>query len=100
MFSQDLASRVRQNPPLDLLSISAWILQLELSIGPSTPRPSSTIIRLLLQAVIYLVWKERNSRIFTNVDRMIRDRLLSFPAQDPNSPSLLEFYFGCINLIT
>ncbi|CAA7021156.1 unnamed protein product [Microthlaspi erraticum] len=101
---RDLASRIWQNPPLDLSSVITWILQPR----PSPHASASVIIKLLFQAAVYLIWKERNSRIFKNisstsgairvsVDRLIRDRLLSLPSTD-GSPSLLEFYFGCIKL--
>ncbi|VVB10332.1 unnamed protein product [Arabis nemorensis] len=75
---QDLASRIWQNPPLDLMAASTWILQ------PRQPTRSAAtiIIKLILQSTIYLIWKERNSRIFTttstpstsvkaSIDRMI-----------------------------
>ncbi|CAH2079969.1 unnamed protein product [Thlaspi arvense] len=62
------------------------------------------LARLHFQVSIYQLWKERNSRIFTStfasmastrsvIDRTIRDRLLSFPAANVSSPSLLELYF-------
>ncbi|CAA7053093.1 unnamed protein product [Microthlaspi erraticum] len=75
---------------------------------PDLSRSSKgVVIRLLFQVVMYLVWKERNQRIFTptsssptavcaQVDRLIRDRLLSFPATATSSPSLLEVYFSLL----
>lgn len=76
---------------------------------PSLSRSSKgVIIRLLFQVIIYQIWKERNRRIFTSTsstvasvrveaDRIIRDRLLSYPATSVSSASLLEVYFLCCN---
>uniref|UniRef100_A0A1J3DFP6 Uncharacterized protein n=1 Tax=Noccaea caerulescens TaxID=107243 RepID=A0A1J3DFP6_NOCCA len=66
-----------------------------------------TILKLMLQVIVYAVWRERNGRIFSAsstplsavkraVDRTIRDRLLSFPASDSRR-SFLEVYFSCIS---
>uniref|UniRef100_A0A1J3GU57 Reverse transcriptase zinc-binding domain-containing protein n=1 Tax=Noccaea caerulescens TaxID=107243 RepID=A0A1J3GU57_NOCCA len=85
------------NQPLDIPSITTAILSLH--------HPTASVLKLLLQVSIYLIWKERNARIFNTVsssstaiisavDRMIRDRLLSFPPSDPSSPSLLEVFFS------
>ncbi|CAA7036341.1 unnamed protein product [Microthlaspi erraticum] len=73
----------------------------------SSSAHTSTIMKLLLQIIVYTLWRERNARIFTSkttplsvlkgmVDRTVRDRLLSFPSVN-GSPSLLELYFGCIS---
>lgn len=98
------ASRIWPSPPMGLHSISSWILQ-----GRSQPHSqASVIIKLIMQVTCYLIWRERNARIFTNtsttasalqaaVDRSLRDRLLSFPGSSSHSPSLLAFYFGCID---
>ncbi|KAF3511888.1 hypothetical protein F2Q69_00004894, partial [Brassica cretica] len=61
------------------------------------------------QSIIYFIWRERNLRIFTSVssllsvlhlalDRLLRDRLLSFPTPSPASPSLLQLYFSFYRL--
>lgn len=76
---------------------------------PSTAssRTNQTILKLLLQVIVYAVWRERNGRIFSSssasltaikcaVDRTVKDRLLSFPASD-SRPSLLEVHFSCIS---
>ncbi|CAA7043516.1 unnamed protein product [Microthlaspi erraticum] len=74
-----------------------------------TARNRQTILKLLLQISIYVLWRERNARIFTasttppaimkrQVDRLMRDRLISFPVTD-SAPSLLEFYFSIISPI-
>ncbi|XP_020869947.1 uncharacterized protein LOC9326520 [Arabidopsis lyrata subsp. lyrata] len=66
--------------------------------------------KLIFQASISAIWRERNSRIFSTVscsiqdirkavDRFLGDRLLSFPAPDSSSLSLLAFYFGCIPFV-
>ncbi|CAL9224853.1 unnamed protein product [Arabidopsis halleri] len=98
------AARLWPSPPSDLLSISSWILQTR-----SQPHAQDTvIIKLILQSACYLIWRERNARIFKNIasasavtnaalDRSLRDTLLSFPASSASSPSLLAFYFGCVN---
>lgn len=92
-FAQPIISAT----PLDVHSAAALISRNRL--GPK----ATPVIKLILQCAISLIWKERNARIFTSVsttaaglrqalDRLIRDRLLSFPSQDA-SPSLLQFYF-------
>lgn len=71
----------------------------------SASRHKLTITKLLFQVIVYSIWRERNARIFTTtitplsvlkyqVDRTMRDRLLSFPSRDA-SLSLLESYFSC-----
>ncbi|KAG7590570.1 Reverse transcriptase zinc-binding domain [Arabidopsis suecica] len=98
------AERIWPSPPLDLVSASSWILQCR-----SPPQHNaSVIIKLIAQAACYLIWRERNARIFTSIsspssvvqaslDRAIRDRLLAFPASPSSSSSLLGFYFRCIS---
>ncbi|XP_013595119.1 PREDICTED: uncharacterized protein LOC106303381 [Brassica oleracea var. oleracea] len=86
--------------PLDIHSAAAMISRLH---HPSHAPP---VIKLIFQSAIYLIWRERNACVFTSVstsadglcralDRLIRDRLLSYPSPD-SSPSLLQFYFSCI----
>ncbi|KAG2312978.1 hypothetical protein Bca52824_024535 [Brassica carinata] len=64
----------------------------------------SAVIKLLLQCIIYCVWRERNMRIFqqtsaseagviARIDRLMRDRLLSIPPSSPSSPSPMLVYF-------
>ncbi|XP_018448179.1 uncharacterized protein LOC108819624 [Raphanus sativus] len=63
------------------------------------------VLKLLNQVIIYILWRERNNRIFMGiastqetifrkVDRAMRDRLLSLsrPSASSHSPSLLELY--------
>ncbi|CAH2038502.1 unnamed protein product [Thlaspi arvense] len=75
------------NPSQNLQDIISWIGSLQLPANS----PRGTLIRLFFQAIIYLLWKERNARIFATssssasslfhvVDRHFHDRLLSFPA--------------------
>lgn len=73
-------------PPDDIRSAVALIQH---QSQPSQSA-STTILKLLLQVIVYTTWRERNARIFRNeslsdaaffhlVDRTLRDRLLSFP---------------------
>nr|VDD63194.1 unnamed protein product [Brassica oleracea] len=65
-------------------------------------------MKLLLQVLVYSLWRERNARIFRNVylpaasffrqvDRSIRDRLLSLPRHPSQAHSLLGLYFWFID---
>ncbi|XP_056843435.1 uncharacterized protein LOC108808804 [Raphanus sativus] len=62
---------------------------------------------LKLQVTIYCLWRERNAHIFTTssspasvlfskIDRMVRDMLLSFPSSSQSQPSLLQLYLSFI----
>ncbi|KAG5376028.1 hypothetical protein IGI04_040624 [Brassica rapa subsp. trilocularis] len=94
------AAEVWISPLADLHSIAAWINQLRVNADThATP-----VIKLYFQSAIYLLWKERNARVFTAVsspssvilvslDRMMRDRLLSYPASSSFSSFLLLFIF-------
>lgn len=96
------ASSVCSSPPSDLHSASSLIL-----LNSSQLHAHATILlKLLLQSSIYIIWRERNARIFSSnasppevlraaLDRLIRDRLLSVPASFSSSRSLLQFYFSC-----
>lgn len=97
------ASRVRPAPPILLHTAATWTL-----LPQQPPNRATIILKLILQSATYLIWRERNSRIFTSnslpikviqasLDRLIRDRLLYFSETFSSSPSLLELYFGCIN---
>lgn len=99
---QSFASRVWPNPPSDLHSVAAWINQPR---APSNALASS-VIKFYFQSVVYVIWRERNARVFTatstpptvihaSLDRMMHDRLLSYPARSSSS-SLLLFYLSCI----
>ncbi|XP_018448702.1 uncharacterized protein LOC108820231 [Raphanus sativus] len=92
-----LASR-----PTSLADIVRLCQQLS---GPHASR-AVIVLKLLNQVIIYSLWRERNTRIFTGVsstqeaifrrvDRAMRDRLLSLsrPTASAPSPSLLELYF-------
>ncbi|CAH2069305.1 unnamed protein product [Thlaspi arvense] len=88
---------------LGLSDMASWI-------GSAQTRarsPRDIIIRLLVQAITYMLWKERNTRVFTNTPATafsirhavdLRDRLLSFPSANVRSPSILELYFSCVTL--
>lgn len=80
----------------NLAAASSWIIRHNL------PSPSKVI---LLQSVVYHLWKERNRRIFNTVestaaalrlaiDSTMRDRFLSFPEPNLQSASLLQVYFS------
>ncbi|CAH2034453.1 unnamed protein product, partial [Thlaspi arvense] len=94
------ASSFWRSPSVDLTTV--------VSLITSLPPPKIPIAKLCFQITIYLLWKERNARIFTSVempastiaaavDRMLKDRLLSIPATSVGSPSLLEDYFRCVS---
>lgn len=85
---QGFASQIRTNPPADLHAAAAWIL----SSSSQISREEVTLFKLIFQSTIYLIWKERNARIFSSVstsssgihlslDRLLRDRLLSLSLQ-------------------
>lgn len=65
------------------------------------------ILKLLLQVIVYSLWRERNGQIFREVthqpaaffrivDRQMRDRLLSLSPAPSDAHSLLELYFWFI----
>ncbi|KAF2540533.1 hypothetical protein F2Q68_00032505 [Brassica cretica] len=65
-------------------------------------------MKLLLQVIVYSLWRERNGRIFREishrptaffriVDRQMRDRLLSLTPAPSDAHSLLELYFWFID---
>ena len=98
---QAFASQIWTNPPNDLHSAASWILQLSRQSNANAIR----LIKLIFQASIYLLWKERNARIFTAVstqpriihhalDRLLWDRLLSIKAASPPAQSPLQFYLS------
>lgn len=72
-------------PPQSIISISDVLRQHVYSSSPGL----SSVLKLLLHVIVYCLWRERNSRIFrltssseatliAKVDRLVRDRLLSF----------------------
>ena len=88
---------------MDLHSAAAWIL----SNQQQTSTQAATILKIIFQASIYLLWKEKNARIFAgistsaeglkhSIDRLVRNRLLSFPATYAAPAYLLQFYFSYI----
>lgn len=96
------AATVWPNPPLDIRAAEAWIC---MSRNSSTPQ-KRCIIKLIFQSYIYLIWRERNKRIFAGssssaeqiryaVDRQIRNRLLSIPSSPRLQPSMLQVFFAC-----
>ncbi|XP_024016526.1 uncharacterized protein LOC112089899 [Eutrema salsugineum] len=107
VWFKEAIPRFSSHVPLSLRAVDALI-------SSRTAFPSSrqkSVFKLLLQVVVYAIWRERNSRIFTDssspvsvvrasVDRMLRDRLLSFPPSTASSPSLLELYFQHLGSIS
>lgn len=100
---QSFAGSVSSNPPSDLHSAAAWILH-----GfRQRQAQATTLLKIILQSTIYLLWREINTRIFTStatppqvirasLDRLIRDRLLSVLARPSSAHSLLVYYFSYI----
>ena len=99
------ASNILPNPPEDLHSAAASIA----SSSRVLCRNQVILLKLFFQSIIYIIWRERNSCIFTSVssspgvlhlalDRLLRDRLLSVPAPSPAGPSLLQLYFASYQL--
>ncbi|KAL0896691.1 hypothetical protein Bca101_080652 [Brassica carinata] len=56
-------SRLNMNPPQSFEAVLRWLL------APSRDKNVLLIIRLLFQAVVYLIWKERNQRIHNAVEK-------------------------------
>nr|VDD29802.1 unnamed protein product [Brassica oleracea] len=95
------ASGILPNPLADLHAAAAWIAASRRTLCSK----QVTLLKLFFQSIIYIIWRERNFRIFTSVssstsdlhhalDRLLRDRLLSVPAPPPAGPSLLQLYFA------
>ncbi|KAF8050613.1 hypothetical protein N665_1923s0004 [Sinapis alba] len=89
--------------PPTLNSVAALISHPRVVVSSGLP----AVRKLLLQAIIYCIWQERNSRIFTatttseagvisQVDRLIRDRLISFPSTSAADPSMLQVYYSLL----
>ncbi|KAF8045384.1 hypothetical protein N665_5041s0002 [Sinapis alba] len=66
------------------------------------------IYKLLLQVIVYHLWRERNARIFRDtamsphalfkmIDRSLRDRLLSVVRVPTSTHSLLQLYFWFVD---
>lgn len=88
-------------PPASLSDVVVLCQQLQ-----GTHARAVIVLKLINQAIIYSLWRERNARIFQGVssthqaffrvvDRRLRDRLLSLslPSVTAPSPSLLELFF-------
>ncbi|KAG2322236.1 hypothetical protein Bca52824_015449 [Brassica carinata] len=91
-------------PPADLQAMVMLCTQFQGSYSSQV----KVIFRLLLQVIVYNLWRERNARIFRNisrsplaffklVDRSLRDRLLSLPRDPSQAHSLLELYFWFVD---
>lgn len=88
------------SPPLSFQEAAVILSNHQVVSSASLP----AVIKLLLQCIIYCVWRERNSRIFrressseaavaARVDRLVRDRLISIPPPSDAAPSPLLVYF-------
>ncbi|KAG2242107.1 hypothetical protein Bca52824_096049 [Brassica carinata] len=87
------------SPPSDILAAVSMCLSYN-GIYAS----QSIILKLLLRVLVYSLWRERNGRIFRDlnhhplgffrmVDRQMRDRLMSLSPGPSDVHSLLELYF-------
>ncbi|CAF2276876.1 unnamed protein product, partial [Brassica napus] len=56
-------SRLHLSPPQGFEAILRWLN------APSRDPSITLIVRLIFQAVLYLVWKERNSRVHGGVEK-------------------------------
>lgn len=92
----------RPNPPQDIHSAAAWICM----DRNSSSAQARCIIKLMFQSTVYLIWRERNRRIFAltsssansvrcAIDKQIRDSLLSLPASPRVQPSMPQFFLAC-----
>ena len=92
--------RFISSPPSDILAAVSMCLSYN-GIYASQVR---IILKLLLQVLVYSLWRERNGRIFRDlnhhplgffrmVDRQMRDRLMSLSPGPSDVHSLLELYF-------
>lgn len=104
------ASRIWPNPPSVLTSVLSWLTHNQQSsashhFSTASQASRTKLIKLLLQVIIYILWKERNARIFSSsssprstiissIDRMMRDLLLSCSGSSSSSVSLLGAYFS------
>lgn len=52
------------NPPPNFTDFAAWITL------ASIPKKTKGIIKLLFQSVVYFLWRERNSRLFTQSSKL------------------------------
>lgn len=96
--------RFLSTPPADLQAMVMLCTQFQGSYSSQV----KVILRLLLQVIVYNLWRKRNARIFRNisrsplaffklVDRSLRDRLLSLPRDPSQAHSLLELYFWFVD---
>lgn len=89
------------NPPADLMDTVNWVLR------ASSVRKVKTICSLVLQAIVYEVWKERNSRLHSTSSRpasvlikeiqlIIRKKLFSMDRAERRGlvPSVEIFYLS------
>ncbi|KAG2248888.1 hypothetical protein Bca52824_088516 [Brassica carinata] len=92
------------SPPSDLPAAVVMISQYNGKFSSQV----KALMKLILQVITYNLWRERNARIFRGtslqqgiffkqVDRGLRDRLLSLHPNPTDAHSLLELYFWFID---
>ncbi|XP_018473666.2 uncharacterized protein LOC108844879 [Raphanus sativus] len=101
VWSHFCVGRFLSAPPDSIIECSTVLRD---HLFSSVPR-AGPVLKLILQVVIYCLWRERNAHIFTatfspasvlasKIDRMVRDRLLSIPSPSSSQPSLLLLYLS------
>ncbi|XP_048622950.1 uncharacterized protein LOC125592018 [Brassica napus] len=92
-------------PPVSFDSVRAIIDQPQVTSCSG----AAAVIKLLMQVIVYSLWRERNQRIFrqpssteaviiSRVDRLMRDRLLSLLPPCEGSVSYLQLYLSSRSL--
>ncbi|KAL0731827.1 hypothetical protein Bca4012_027921 [Brassica carinata] len=95
-------------PPTSFLAVDGLLSQQHLNDSPGL----RSVVKLVMQAIVYCSWRERNSRIFqqvvtpaagiiAQVHRLLRDRLISIrqaPFRQPRTAasSLLQVYLSLL----
>lgn len=86
--------------------LRSWDQAIDQMLSLPYPRPSRTLILLVWQATIYLIWNERNTRLHQNtfrsvdtllliIDRQIRNKIQSFRESNPAFTSkLMQLWLG------
>ncbi|XP_010541748.1 PREDICTED: uncharacterized protein LOC104815125 [Tarenaya hassleriana] len=101
---QELASKIWRNPPANLSMCLSWMEAIPQSDGLKR----NILLKILIQHAVYEVWKERNSRIFSNVfatshvmrsriDQSVRTTLLSLQqVRESESNILLQNWYSLL----
>ncbi|KAG2332027.1 hypothetical protein Bca52824_003207 [Brassica carinata] len=94
-------------PPASLDSVATSIDQPHIASHTG----ATTVIKLLLQVIVYIIWRERNCRLFRQIssteakiirriDRSMRDHLLSLPPPREGSVSFLQLFLSSRSLFS